>query len=492
MLRVHYIERFNTAALRKIWKNDKILPTAIVPNQTFDESPNNNSTDQITAVLTTYELVPYSLHKDSYDEFGKWIVGVHATDWFLVKTVIAGKQLLDKRIFSTISDGRGEKSSIKLPIIPYYLQESEEHPYGYSLPLQLETSEEFINRMYFIMYKAAKKAVANQGVIINAQALGKEDITRINTVLDEGGVVPVRGAPGFEQNFDLQKVVQPLNYVQSQLPAAMIDATRAEEQAFVSQSNAVDIEAINRARSGAGKRAQVAVSDRPKTVSINLLARSQQRLWEIVFDLVQNHHTDFVAIPVDVPGQGRKLVVLNEPFERMLPVFNQIGEAEIDPALAEPGNEGGLVLKPFRAVINSVATGMHAVPEIRSDLPVDMLSRFQLLAAMQSTEIISPRTTRDLTLSDEIRQIDDANREKDREELKQQQEEAIALQQRLAQQGMLPGQENTGGETVQFPELEQAGLGGDLLEDRQAASVQNQPTTAANAGAQDLLNTRTL
>lgn len=490
MLRVHYTERFSTAAIRKLYNNENILPTTTLPTQVYDEQPDDAEPHNTTAVLTTYELVPYSLTKTAVDFNDDPIVEVRATDWFLVKTVIAGSQLLEKKVYSTTEGPVGEKSSIKLPIIPYYLQESENHPYGYALPLQLETSEEFINRMYFIMYKAAKKAVANQGVIINAQALGKDDIQRINTVLDEGGVVPIRGMPGQEQTLDLRKVVQPLNYVQSQLPAAMIEATRAEEGAFQMQTAAVDEAALARARSGAGKRAQLAAGDRPKTASINLLGRGQQRLYEIVYDQIQNHHTDFVAVPVDVPGTGRTLVVLNEPYERVLPVFDQAGNPVTDSDFEEPGNEAGLVLTPFRTVINSVATSMHAVPETRADLPHDMLSRFQLLAAMQSSMMISPRTARDLTLSDELRAIDDANREIDLEELRQQQQEQAQLQAQLAQAGMLPGQE-TGGEGAAIPELEQAGAAGQLLQDQQF-DVRQQSTTPANAGAQDLLNERRL
>jgi hypothetical protein len=489
MLRVHYMERFSTAQLRKVWNNDQILATTTLPTSVYDETPQQagGSPYNTTTVLTTYELVPYSLEKIAIAEDDTEIVSVRATDWFLVKTVIAGSQLLEKKVYSTVEGGRGEKSSVKLPLVPYYLQESEEHPYGYALPLQLETSEEFINRMYFIMYKAAKKAVANQGVIINASALGKEDIARINTVLDEGGVVPVRGLPGQEQRLDLQKVVQPLNYVQSQLPAAMIEATRAEESAFQAQSGALNTAALDRSRSGAGKRAQVAANDRPKTVSINLLGRAQQRLHEVVYDQIQNHHTEYVAVPVDMPGKGRQLVVLNEPYERILPVFDQLGNPVTDPSAVEPGNESGIVMKPFRTVINATTTSMHAIPETRADLPADMLSRYQLLAAMQSTDTISPRTARDLTLSDEIRAIDDANREKDQAELERQQQQQLAL---LAQQGMLPGQENAGG-GASFPELEQAGANGNLLQDDQA-DVRNQATTPANAGAQDLLNERSL
>lgn len=449
MLRVSLVERFETESLRRIYNDPNIRP-ARLPHS-VDEDPYNEG--NVTARLTTWELVPYQLTKSLESPDGSRITSIETTDWIMVKTVIAGGVLVEKTVYANYDDEgmKVEKNFIALPIKPLYTRESEQHPYGFAIPEQLELSEEFINRMYFIMYKAAKKAVSNQGIIVNMQSLGPGDLEKINAVLDEGGVAPIQGNEFQSQNPDIRTMVQPLNYTNSSLPAAMIQAVQSEEKAFQSQSDTINDDAINRARSGSAKRAQIAADDRPKTIAVNLLSRSLEDIYDHVWGMITKHHTQEVAVPVDIPGVGRQVVNLNQKLTRVIPEFDAFGNPVFHPAFVSPDNPNGLVMKPVEFVVNSTAVKLKARADGRSELPQDFTARFQILVALRNAGAITDELLRYLTLPEELKAMDDGFRQ------------AIAEQQQL-----LPAQtQSNGNGQVSFPTLPQANAQAPLIQDQQ-------------------------
>lgn len=472
MLRVSYLEEFDLRSARIIFEDDRIMP-ANLPHHVLNKS-NSLQPGTKTTSLTTWERIPYRFKRSLETIDGETeITKVEMTDWVLLKTRIVGGVLVEKKVYGTFAvEEKGiEEGSTMLPLIPVYDRESDQHPYGYSLPEQLRLSEEFINRMYFIMYKSARKAVSAQPVFIHMAALGKDDLKAINAGLDEGGAVPIWGNEFQRHNPDISRIVQPLPGLASQISPALLQAVSAEERAFTKASGAIDQAAISRSRSGSGKRAQISVDDRPKTITRALIARGLERLYETIWDNITIHHTDRVSVLVDVPNAGREMVVLNDEHRRYLPVFSDSGKPVFDPAFVSPENPSGLVIKPFDFVMNSTALRMKARSDGRSELPSDMISRLQVLIALVQNELISKETARDLTLPDYIKAIDDINMKKQQRAQAQQ----LALQQQLSSQN--------GGGGTRFPTLDQAGGNDILLQDSQ---------TDIQTGADDLSESRSL
>ncbi len=439
MMRVSHVEIKQTSVLRRMYGRNDIYP-GVMPHKFASIGNDKMNT---TAILTTWEISPYQLEK-SLMEGDNEVMKVTAWDWVLTKTVVAGGALLEKKVYSTEPSNEEigwVRNSIRLPIIPIYLRESENHPYGDSMALRLELSEEWLNRMYFILYKAARKAVSNQGVLVNVAQLGEGDLAKINHVLDEGGVAGIVGRD-FQGDPDLNKIVMPLNYMQSQLPQAMMEAVRLEEEGYKTHSDVIDIEAINRARSGTAKRAQVAVADRPKTISRNLMSRALEDIYDSVYELVSIHHTDRIAVPVAIPGAGRQVIYLNEHLVRVLPEFDAQGNPVFSEEHVSPLNPAGIVLREYDFVINDVATTLKAVADGRGELPGDMISRLQILSAMQSAGQILPETARHFTLPEDMRAIDDGYRKLQAQAMAKMQQ---MQQQQVQQEGGYPALEQAGG-----------------------------------------------
>lgn len=477
MMRVSIVERADVNMLRRVYDNPEIR-TGQFPHD-LNEDPTNEG--NIAAVLTTWELEPVTVTKTLESLEGDVEMEIEAMEWVMVKTVIAGGQLVEKTITANFEDEESgvELGSIRLPITPYYLQKSEEHPYGYSIPEQMEISEEFINRMYLIMYKTARKAASNQGLIVNASLLGDGDIFKIQQMLDEGGVAVIRGNEKQSHNPDLSKVVVPLNPHNAQLPVSVVEAVRNEEASFQQQSGSVNLAAISRSRSGSGKRAEVTATDRPKTAQVGFIATSEEMVMDSVYNLVQIYHSDHVNVPVDIPNQGRQMVPLNLEVSRILPVLDESGEPVFNEAFANEEvagplfNQQGMAMQEVKFVINDVSLNMIALSDGRGDLPHDPIQRLQIISALHSIAPLEPDTLHEFLLPPELKTVNDANREKRMKEEARMQELLLQAQ---GGQGVLPQQ----GGAPTFPQLEGADSLGTLVQDVQADQQQGQRELAGD------------
>ena len=314
--------------------------------------------------------------------------------------MIAGGQLIEKTVTSS------EDGSLRLPIIPFYLRESEDHPYGFSIPLMLELSEKFINLMRTIIFKSARKAVSSQGVIVFSGALGPGDKAVIDTVLEEGGVGTVEGNT-LTGVTDIREMVMPLNYNASPINPALIQAMQMELDVFQAQSQTVDLDAVSSARTGSAKRAQISVQDRPKTISISLMSRAVEDVYDSIYELIRVHHTSMIDVPTQAPNGGRDSARLNEPLKREIPRFDEQGNPILDDNSPE-----GIAMQSLDVTLNDTGIMMKAQSSGRGSLPLDMISRFQILTALAQAGVIMPDTVRELTLEDEIKAIDDMMRNK--------------------------------------------------------------------------------
>lgn len=478
MMRVSIVERADVYTLRRMFDNPEIR-TGQFPNE-LDEDPTNDGT--IAAVLTTWELEPVIVTKSLETPDGEVEMEVEANEWVRVKTVIAGGQLVEKSITANFEDEDAgiEHGSIRLPLIPYYLQKSEDHPYGFSIPEQMQTSEEFINRMYLIMYKTARKAAANTGLIVNASLLGDGDFAKIQQMLVDGGVAAIRGNEKQSHNPDLSKVVVPLNPNNAQLPVSVVEAVRNEEAAFREASGTPNLAAISRARSGSGKRAEITATDRPKMVSVGNIATSEEEVMDAVFDLVQIYHNGSVNVPVELAGSGRQMVPLNLEVSRILPILDDAGEPVFNEVFADPQlagplfNQAGLAMQEVSFIINDTALNMIAVSDGRSDLPHDPVQRIQIVSALHGLAPLETETLHEFLLPREIKMINDVNKQKRMEREAQ----LMAMQAQAQQLGQGVPPQNQGGGQPSFPSLEGADSLSTLVQDVQADQQQGQADLA--------------
>lgn len=402
MHRASVIERFSTLLLREEYGDKVDHPELIAPGKfphgVDDHVTEDRYDDTQTAVLTMWELEPVEKARMIEGPDGEE-VEIPFTDWNLVKVVIAGGQLVEKEITTGLPDPESDEEAgpLRLPLVAFYLNQSVNHPYGFSIPLMLALSEQFINSMRAIIYKSAKKAVSTQGVIVAIPNLGDGDLEELNYVLEEGGVGHIKG--NTQGPIDIRDMVMPLNYNAAPINPALMQALSMEMQMFGNQSQAVDPDELKNARTGAAKRAQMSASDRPKALSMTLLSPSVEKIHESVYELVRIFHTKEIGVEIEVPGGGRQFVVLNEVYRRNVMVQ--------DSMYATPDNPRGFALEPIELTLNSTGISMYAEAEGRGKLPLDMIARFQILIALQQVGAITPETVRRIGLDEEIREMDD-------------------------------------------------------------------------------------
>ncbi len=427
-LRVTVIEREATEVVREEY-GDKVKNPALIKSGKFPYEVNESlrrgsagiSYENQTAIMTMWELEPMQKERVLTNPETGEEVTFPFTDWILHKIVIAGGELAEHEMLSAIpvEEDNEKVGPIKnLPVIPFYLKESTDHPYGYSMPLMLELSEKFINAMRAIIYKSAKRAVSAQGVVVNLPNMGEGDLEKINYVLEEGGVAPLVG--NSNQPLDIRDMVMPLNYTTAPINPALMQAVSMEMDAFQMQSQTVDIAALSSARSGSAKRAQINAADRPKALSIETLGNGVRQFYEAMYEFIYTYHTDEVQVEIDVPGSGREVVTLNEPY-----VANTMVQLTDNPQTVDD-----FEIQQVSMTLNPTNITMYAETDTFGGFPLDSISRFQIAIALQQAGVLVPETTRDLVLEPEIKSIDDANRAR----LEQQQ--AVAQQALLAQQAI--------------------------------------------------------
>lgn len=416
MLRVSMIERASTRALRVQYDNQ-----AIKPGQFpffIDEDPNGEG--DITGVLTTWELEPVYVTKKM--QRGGRTLETQFTGWQLVKTVIAGGQLIEKEV-SDPMDGM-----TSLPLVPVYIKEAETHPYGDPIPLKLKYSEMFMNLMRLIVYKSAKNAAATTGVLVDANALTENDQARVQRIMNDGGLAAIEGNAQGPKS--LEDIVVPVNHTNTTLSRAPIEAMQNEERVFQEISQSLDIQAINRAESGAGKRAQMMAQDRAKGISIGNLHRSIRMVYDRVYEFISVHHSeDNVPVIVQETDGSRRRVQLNQPVQDRVPKVSRDGKVQMNPKLQTRDNPLGLVEQTIEYRLNDTSLNMRAEVEGRGDLPTDPTARFNMLLMWLQAGLITEDTFRELQLTPWIKAKDNKNRERKRQKKKKAMQEMLARQQ---------------------------------------------------------------
>lgn len=404
MHRVSKIDYASTQSLREAWADsdliasvEQIRPGAFpyyVHESKTSEVYSSDRQDTQCAVLTTWQMEPVDMERvePGVDDEDEIVIGYR--DWQITKTIIAGGALVSKETW-TSKDG-----PIRLPIIPFYLRESVKHPYGWSIPLELEKSEEFINVLQTLIYKSAKKAASNQGVIIGIPNLGDGDLEEIQYMLEEGGVAQVTGKDPNGQ-IDLRNMVIPMPIGNTPISPALMQGMSLQMQMFNLQSDDQNENAIGQARSGIAKRTQIAAGDRTKTISITKLNRAVEMVYDSIYELIRLYHTDQIGITISLPGGGRDYIMLNEPYRKSLVVM--------DDEYVTPENPMGFAWVEFEDQLNSTTLRMKAEADGRGQLPLDMMTRFQIMFGLLQAGAIQPETMRELSLPREIRELDDDN-----------------------------------------------------------------------------------
>lgn len=422
ILRVSEVERASVRHLRSKYQNEDIRP-GMFPFY-IEEDPESDG--DITAVATTWEIEPVYVEKTV--ERGGTEVTSKFTAWQMVKTKIAGGQLVEKEISDPM------ESRARLPIVPLYLRESEQHPYGEALPEKLEQSEEFINLMRLILYKSAKNAASNQAAVVDASKLTSSDKDRLENVMDQGGLAALDGIP---QSKGLDQIVQPLN-MNSSLSSAPIEAMQNEERTFKEESNALDMQALNQAESGAAKRTQIMASDRSKNHMFSNLARAKLSIYDNIFEIMQlKYGNDEMPAMARDPEGRRNEVRVNQSVQDKVPKINQKNQLITRRSNRDAQDPIGVVLESFEYDLNDLTLPMTAQPKHDLDLPGSPTNRFNLLLMYLQTGMITKETMRELQLSDKIMAMDNAKRadQKRQKRLQQKRQKMQQASQAAAMEG---------------------------------------------------------
>jgi len=459
MLRVSIKQDYTTDTLREKWRGNEFNEVErIQPGQypfymrpSFKAS-SINPEDQITSEVTTWMIEKYVLQKkatfvnDMGEEEEIKLPPVEA--FRMVKTVLAGDVLVSKEVLDF------DKGIGKLPVIPFYLDKSKRHPYGISLALRLEHSQKFINVMRAIVFKSASKAVSNQAVAIHVPALGMGDEDELDRVLEEGGIAKIRGN-NIQGPVDIRNMVMPISNMATPLQPSVIQAIQMEKEAFGDQAQTLNMDAIAAARSGSGKRAEASANDRPKTISINLLSKSVEQLYDTIYEMIRVHHKDRFKITVRETGGSRKNIVINDPYRIKIPFMDEYGNTYPDPE-----NPNQMLYEEVEFILNDTSISMKAEAEGRGNTPLDPIQRLQYAVMLEQGQYISKKFARELVLDEDQIARDDVLRSEEQEEMLalQQQQMAMQMQQQMAMQQMMP-QESGNAKSGELPRLPTSGVG---------------------------------
>lgn len=399
----------------------------------WDTSSTDERREPVTVgLLTTWELVPIN-----YDLHG----GKQIQDYVLTMTVTAGQAVLEKEIITreggdfkydgTKFDSRS--GAVRLPFEPVYISESDDHPYGYSVVEMNELPEDAFNRIIAILMRYADRSLQNGKIAILEAAAGDGDVQRIEQAMsdDDQSVILIRGNQVHDEEPNINKIIQPINGVVPQPPPMLMQFGNYLLSNFQRSSSTLDDVAIGRARSAAGKRAQIAAGDRPLLMPIENIVSAMALIYEGVYEEVQALYGEKeAAATVNASNGGRKQVMLNQELMELMPKMGQDGIPLTEEQFVTEENPNGVEFYPAYFTINSTQIPMKAVPEGFSGLPTGVEDRARVLTMWEQMQWLTPQTARRLGLPRMIRDIDDA------EQRKQQQlaEQAAQLQSVLGQQ----------------------------------------------------------
>lgn len=383
-----------------------------------DDRPDPDSDEQYepktVGLLTSWELVPinYSLPTGDVIE-----------DYVLAKTVTAGQAVIEKEIITREGgklkheDGSFESraGAVRLPFEPVYISESDDHPYGYSVVEQNELAEDAFNRIIAILMRYSDRSLQNGKVAILESATGEGDIQRIEYAMndDDQNAIIIRGNTLHDEEPDIKKIIQPINGVVPQPPAMLMTFGNYLMSNFQRTSSTLDDVAISRARSAAGKRAQIAAGDRPLLMPIENIVHSVASIHEGVYEEIQALYGEKEqSVTVNASGGERKQVVLNQQVLEMVPKIGPDGDPVRNPEFMSEDNPFGVEFYPAYFDINSTQIPMRAVPEGFSGLPTGVEDKARILTMWEQMQWLKPATARRLGLPRMIRDIDDAEARK--------------------------------------------------------------------------------
>lgn len=362
-------------------------------------------------------------------------------DYKVVHARMIGSKVVFKEVI-TSGDGM-----LCLPFVPYYLMESENHPYGFSLARALRITAEYVNSMLYAAFAQAKKSVSPQSLIILASKLAKQDsVEDMTETLREGDVLTLYANKDID---NINQVVSSAGQLSSSLGAATLQAIDLGRDLLYRHASSPNREAIANTESGRAKEAELAVADRGNTMMTDTIARSDELVYDMTYEYIQVHFKNTMAVPIRNARGEFESVTVNQPATELLPVPDPItGEPMVSESFVIPGiNDEGYMFKRVDFVKNSTNIDMVAEAEVRSEIPTAWAARFKLF--MQLAQIPgllrSQRTARDFILPDEIQAADDKNWGEDQAILQQQ-----ALQQAMLAGGLDPqsgGQLPGGGPT---------------------------------------------
>lgn len=377
--------------------------------EVFDEI--SEATSPSIPVITFWELEPIQYKVGS----------VEVNDWFLVKVKMSGSGIVKKEIFTrtggTVSAGgysaETKRGAVRLPVNGFYVYEDTSHPYGYSIVLQQELHEEAYNRQIATMMRFADRQLEATKLIYMRSALGASDKANIEYGLQDPNTRAIEIVGNeLDQDPDIRKVVTTVANTVPQIPPMMLSFTNFLLRQLQMTGAIEDTAAVARARSGSGKRTQVASSDRPKILSVDNISRGVQNVHQAVADNVRymyaNRSSDRVLV---TPGGQRSSVTFNEEVEQLIPLLNQNDEPIFDSSFISKNNPLGEV-PPYPAtfVINDTNLPMRAVVDGSAEFSSDMFERLTQTATLQELGYIVPETGREVILSRRLRHLDDANR----------------------------------------------------------------------------------
>jgi hypothetical protein len=435
MHRCATIDYFRTDSVKRRYNDvegiDRVGPGGPQQYIKSEEEPSLTDVDEdYTSVLTTWEIEPF-----------EETVPVPGTDRMasfmnarMVKTVVAGNVLVEKRTWEA-TDGQ-----IRLPVVPFQFRQSRRHPYGRSEAKSLVQSERLVNRVRTMMYKSGLNSIRPDGVSVFVQNLAPGDEEQLQQSFEEGGPAFITGNMVGNEVSDIREIVMPHTFASSPLDPALRQMMNIEMEAFRFNSAKGSEQAVDQARTGRGKRAQIAFNDRPKNFSVMHITGAIKRLWENLYEIVQTVYSD-PEMPAEVKGnQGRREVKLNDRLTlENMPVLNEDETKRTDPSLRSESNPEGMVTRELEFVLNSTNFDMDAHVENRADLPFDIPSRHQIVRQLERDRYLSHEYARRLILSDEMRLRDDMHREDRQRQMSQR------LTRRMQQRGAVDGAQPEGG-----------------------------------------------
>lgn len=420
MMRVSIHEKKSVGELRAQYPDKQIMPG--YGTYYLDEyEPHETHTGNTVGVVTMWQLEARSEVKVLGDPNNPE-ARIPFTVFDLVEVKLAGRTVLHKRIYN------GLNGPLRLPIVPYYIIESLNHPYGYSMTRALKVTSDYINSLYSLMFEQARKAVSPQSFAIMTSKLAMTDnLEEIVDKLRDGDVVELEANEDVD---DIRQIMQSTGQLQSQLNQAPMQAIQMAESLMKRHAANPDRDAIAAASSGRAKETEIAIADRSKTPVQDLVARSDEAIKDLVYENVRVFQNSSFPTTIKAPDGSFGTVMLNEQKRALLPVNHPFtGEPITDPSYVTPVNPMGFVYDPFDYIDNNTQLEMRAQAEGRGDIPITWRARLAMFSQLiASGALKSARTARDYILPDEIAARDDANFQEDmQEQLAMQQQEQQLL-----------------------------------------------------------------